>query len=361
MGGLNHPDLATKAGEEPLPQSDSDDESMEMDEDEQAIRERNDPVELAKNAVSMVERGDRRSEDSHGSSKNENPRPAFLKIQTQTEPPISKNAVSGDSKIQQDPSLRASQPAVNGIPRPDENGSKTSHLPSRSKSPSNGDSDSAKLSPMVRRYTIPNSERPTEALPAMVNSPASSSARSPNNQQSLPSLRQIQLEPLLDASRSSRSPYPMSNGTVNSSPMSAIAPRPSQFPSPQTGVNGVFNQQSPYSHHSPSHSGASPSTNMSPPAGKPGSQGYYSNGRTPQSEESTPQSAVSHRSSSSFSTVPSPHPNHMEIDRSQRPTLPPLPSMPKIPPNPAIMAAGSFKCDHPGCTAQPFQTQYLLK
>ena len=332
-----------------------------MDEDEQAVRERNDPVELAKNAVSMVERGDRRSEDSHGSSKNENPRPAFLKIQTQTEPSISKKAVSGDSKIQQDPSLRASQPAVNGIPRPDENGSKTSHLPSRSRSPSNGDSDSAKLSPMVRRYTIPNSDRPTEALPAMVNSPASSSARSPNNQQSLPSLRQIQLEPLLDASRSSRSPYPMSNGTVNSSPMSAIAPRPSQFPSPQTGVNGVFNQQSPYSHHSPSHSGASPSTNMSPPAGKPGSQGYYSNGRTPQSEESTPQSAVSHRSSSSFSTVPSPHPNHMEIDRSQRPTLPPLPSMPKIPPNPAIMAAGSFKCDHPGCTAQPFLTQYLLK
>ncbi|KAK3178782.1 hypothetical protein OEA41_000919 [Lepraria neglecta] len=167
LGGLNHPDLAIKAGEEPLPQSDSDDESMEIDEDEQTSREPSDPVQLAKNAVSMVERGDRRSEDPHGSSKNENARPAFLKIQTQTEPPISKNGVNGDSEIQQDPSLRASQPAVNGIPRPDENGSKTSHSPSRSKSPANGDSDSATLSPMVRRYTIPNSERPTEALPAM--------------------------------------------------------------------------------------------------------------------------------------------------------------------------------------------------
>lgn len=345
-----------------MPQSDSEDEPMEVDGDEQTSRERSDPVQLAKTAVSMVERGDRRSEDPHGLSKNENARPAFLKIQTQTEPLTSKDRVNGDPKSQQDPSFRAPQPTVNRISRPYENGDRTNRSPSRSKSPTDGDSDSAALSPMVRRYTIPNSERPSEALPAMVNSPTSSSARSPNNQQSLPSLRQIQLEPsLLDASRSNRSPYSMSNGTVNSSPISAIAPRPAHFPSPQTGVNGVFNQQSPYSHHSPSHSGASPSTNMSPPAGKPSSQGYYANARTPQSEESTPQSAVSHRSSSSFSTVPSPHPNQMEIDGSQRRTLPPLPTMPTIPPTTAIVAAGSFKCDYPGCTAQPFQTQYLLK
>jgi hypothetical protein len=41
-----------------------------------------------------------------------------------------------------------------------------------------------------------------------------------------------------------------------------------------------------------------------------------------------------------------------------------------LPPPPGVGAsiglvpghgAGGFKCDHPGCTAVPFQTQYLLK
>ena len=334
---------------------------MEVDGEGSTSRECNETVQLAQHAVSMVERGDRRSDDPHGTPMNEHARPALTKIQTQTEPPIPKTVVHGNAKGQQGPSFRAAAPAVNGVRRPNENAAERRHSPSRTKSPANGDSDSAALSPILRMHTIPDSERPTDTLPAMQTSPASSSARSPNSQQNLPSLRQIQLEPLLDASRSSRSPYQMSNGTVNSSPMSAIAPRPTQYPSPQSGVNGVFHQNSPYSQHSPSNSGASPSANMCPP-GKPVSQAFYGNGRTPQSEESTPQSTVSHRSASSFSTAPSPHSQHMEADRAQPRTLPPLPTVnPNMPPHTAIMAAGNFKCDYAGCNAAPFQTQYLLK
>lgn len=350
MGGLNHPDLASKAGEEPLPQES--DESMDEDDEEPTTRESGDPVQLAKNALFTVERCDPRKDDQHGTSNNESAKPARLKIQTRTDPPATKDTAYRGSNISQAPCHKASEPVANGVPKPKKNEAERGSSSSRSKSPT-GEADSAALSPMVRRFTIPNSERPTEALPAMQNSPASSSAKSPNNQQSLPSLRQIQLEPLMGNGPPGRSPFPIGNGPVNSSPMSSIAPRPAQYPSPQTGVNGGFHGTSPYSHHSPSHSSASPSTNMSPP-GKPVSQGYFPGGRTPQSEESTPQSALSHHSSSSFSTAPSPHAHPMENDRP-RPILPPLPTMSN-----QIMT-GSFKCDHPGCTAMPFQTQYLLK
>ena len=351
MGGLNHPDLASKAGEETLPQES--DDSMDEDDEELTDRDTGDNIQLARNAVSMVERGDTRRGDQHCVSGHESTKPERPRLQTLPDPLITKETGSGRLYGLQAVSHNASVRAVNGIIRSKENGTKRSRSPSESKSPERGDSDSAALSPMVRRFTIPNSERPTEALPAMQNSPASNSARSPDNQQSLPSLRQIQLEPLLDP-RASRSPFTVSNGTVNSSPISSIAPRPSQYPSPQAGVNGAFHSTSPYSHHSPSHSSTSPSTNMSPP-GKPISQVFYCGGRTPQSEESTPQSAASLHSSSSFSTAPSPHSHAGEIDRT-RSLPPPLPSMPNGP-----IVTGSFKCDHPGCNALPFQTQYLLK
>ncbi|GAB7344048.1 hypothetical protein MBLNU457_1966t1 [Dothideomycetes sp. NU457] len=38
-----------------------------------------------------------------------------------------------------------------------------------------------------------------------------------------------------------------------------------------------------------------------------------------------------------------------------------LPEFPHLAPPPPNNVLGSFICDHPGCTAQPFQTQYLLK
>lgn len=362
MGGLNHPDLATKAGEEPLPQSDDSDVDHPMDVDgreqkhgiKPAYDKNSDLVHLAENALPLVERSNR-----HDASKNEHSRPARPKIRTQTSLPEPKDVVHVKKEYRQSsPSAGASSLKRTKYE------SDPNHSPSKG-SRRKGDPDSAAISPMLRRFTIPNSERSsTETLPAMQQSPPSSSSKSPNGQHSLPSLRAIQLEPLLDsrspnenASRGiNRPPFPISNGIVNSPPMSSIAPRPAQYPSPQSRMNGPFHQSYPHSQPSPAYSDASPrdSANMSPP-GKPVHHQYHPSGRTPQSEELTPQSAESQLSSSSFSTAPSPHSHNLDVEPS-RPILPPLSGIPG-----GSLMIGSFKCDHAGCTAPAFQTQYLLK
>ena len=84
MGGLNHPDLASKAGEEPLSQES--DESMDEDDEEPTTKEGGDTFQLARNAFSMVERCDPRKDDQHHTSNNESAKPARLEIQTHTDP-----------------------------------------------------------------------------------------------------------------------------------------------------------------------------------------------------------------------------------------------------------------------------------
>ena len=354
MGGLNYPDLATKVGEVALPQSDDSDVDDPMDVDRKDPPDEKKPihdknihlVQLAENVLPLVERNNR-----HDASKNEHSRPARPKIFTQTSPQEPK-----DEYRQSSPPIGASSP------KRTKHGSSANHSPSRS-SHRKGDPDSAAISPMLRRFTIPNSARsPTETLPAMQQSPPSSSSKSPNGQRSLPSLRAIQLEPLLDTRSPNenaphsinRPPFPLSNGAMNSPPISSIAPRSAQYPSPQTRMNGNFHQSYPHGQPSPAYSDPSPrdSANMSPP-GKPTHSQYQVSRRTPQSEELTPHSAEGHLSTSSFSPAPSPH--HLDMDRS-RPILPPLSGMTG---NPPMM--GAFKCEHAGCTAPAFLTQYLLK
>lgn len=358
MGGLNYPDLALRAGEETLPQSDDSDVDVDIDD---AGRDEDDPPNedgidlgnLAKSAVNFVGSNHGRIEDSNGISNRESTRPARPKIDTHTALPDSTKTSQLESSDHAHSDRHATKPTLATASKP----TRSSRSPSRSMS-SGKDSDSVATSPLLRKFTIPSSERgPTETLPAMQTSPPSNSSKSPNAQHKLPSLSQIQLEPaLLDAKSPNehlhginRSPYPMNNGTVNSPPIGSIATRPGQYPSPRTRLMNGF-QHYPYGQPSPASSDASPrDSNMSPPD-KPLSQAFYFNGRTPRSEELTPQSAHSQESGSSFSTAPSPH--HME----GRPILPPLAGLPNGP-----MMTGSFKCDHAGCTAAPFQTQYLLK
>ena len=356
MGGLNHPDLATKAGEEPLPQSDDSDFDDPMDVDG---RERTDEKKpICDKTSDLVHLGENALKNGHDASKIEHSRPARPKIRTSASVPEPKDVVQVKEEYRQSPRMGASSP------KRTKNGSRPSHSPSRS-SQRKGDPESAAISPMLRRFTIPNSERsPTETLPAMQQSPPASSSKSPNGQHSLPSLRATNLQSLLDgrspnegASHGiSRPPFPLSTGTVNSPPMSSIAPRPVQYPSPQTRMNGHFQQSYPHGQPSPAYSDASQrdSTTMSPP-GKPIQSQYYSSGRTSQSEELTPQSADSHLSTSSFSPPPSAHPHPMDMDRT-RPILPPLSGM-----TGGALMIGAFKCEHAGCTAPAFQTQYLLK
>ena len=89
---------------------------------------------------------------------------------------------------------------------------------------------------------------------------------------------------------------------------------------------------------------------MSPP-GRFGHGQYYSDARTPQSDDLTPISAESHLSAGNFSADTSP--NRDSIGIEGRPILPPLGSVP--------LTMGLFKCENADCPALPFQTQYLLK
>lgn len=369
MGGLNHPDLATKAGEEPLPQSDDSDFDEQMDVDGEIHQDSSSLIHLAGNALPLVDTTIERSEVQHSSPPSESIRPSRPKIYTQGQTSSHEDGLcskadrsshrqnTSDNALSPDQALADATAA--GI------GSTSSVSPSKSISSGKENSDCVAISPLLRRFTIPNSERPAETLPAFHHSPPSTFSKSSGGQQNLPSLRAIALEPLLD----SRSPngisslgikrpsFSIGNGTLNSPPANSITPRPSQYPSPQTRLSGSFKSPYPHGVPSPAHSDASPrdATNMSPPAGKPAAQVFFCNGRTPQSEELTPQSAESHHSGSSFSTAPSPHPHQADIDRT-RPTLPPLAGL-----QGGALMTGSFKCDHTGCTAPPFQTQYLLK
>ena len=96
LGGLNHPDLATKVGEETLPQfDDSDvDDPMEVDRREQTgeskrSHDRNlDLVQLAENVLPLVERS-----IGHDASKTEQLRPAPNKVLTLTSRPEMKEMI----------------------------------------------------------------------------------------------------------------------------------------------------------------------------------------------------------------------------------------------------------------------------
>lgn len=164
MGMLNHPDLATKAGEVPLPQfDDSDvDDPMDVDGREQKYEKKLayyktvDLIHLAENALPLVERN-----NGHDASKNEHSRPARPKILTRPSLPESKTGDHVKPERQPSPSAEASSPKRAkhefNVSRPL---SRSSH--------SKGDTDSAAISPLLRRFTIPNSERsPAETLPAL--------------------------------------------------------------------------------------------------------------------------------------------------------------------------------------------------
>lgn len=237
--------------------------------------------------------------------------------------------------------------------------------------------DSIATSPALSKYTIPVSQTgsPMDTLPAMRNSPPQS-LKSPNGQHKLPSIH-AQFGSLADkplhpengarhGGLAIQSPpsFPPINGPVHSPPKDFKPPRVPHFTSIQTRTNGPFHPGYPTTEPSPAStiSDASPRdsyrpgkdpTSMSPP-GKYSRQ--FSNGLTPQSDVQTPLSAESQLSGSIFgsvSTETSPNGDRMSMD-GDRPILPPPTG------NGAGIGPG-FTCDYTGCSAAPFQTQYLLK
>lgn len=386
LGGLNNPEIATKAGEEPLnsaSQSEAGDQSEGMKDVEggSAVGEKSSSlVQTAQDALPLIDRTDARADDQPSNPKADDSRPSLSKIYTQDLNPSKTNPASDaagpnlgkecpDAQVTSNPkdvnvtinhtrNIRGFSPRASPPPsiRPN-------HVTARRHSPSSATSP-------LRRFAIPISEgSPMEKLPAMHNSPSSSSAKSPKTQQTLPPLH-AHLGPLVEG-RSPNDPsirpnginpvrhtFPLMNGAVHSPPISSIPPRSNQFASAQARRFPPY--PPPQSSPASSYSDASPrepyrqsqdSTSMSQP-GRFGQSQYHSERRTPQSDDLTPLSAESYASVANFSSDTSP--NVDRINPEGR-VLPPL-GVGNVP-----LMTGLFKCENAGCTAAPFQTQYLLK
>jgi hypothetical protein len=146
---------------------------------------------------------------------------------------------------------------------------------------------------------------------------------------------------------------------------SISAPSPlSSYPSGP--VRSPFNQTSPsiYSDTSPRQA-LSPGSGISMAFGLTRRPSQASEYPPPLASASTTDSSYASTDGYSPSTQPTPQSetHRMSIDGTGPPILPPpVPSMQPLTIH-TIPAHGSggFKCDYSGCTAPPFQTQYLLK
>ncbi|KAL8812493.1 MAG: hypothetical protein Q9223_000097 [Gallowayella weberi] len=360
--GQNLPDVATRAGESPLNSASQSEAGGEMDvADEGTADDKNHIVQIAQDALSVDGNDDRTARAASESMKRVRP-----KIMTQVLAPTSKDhdkrthiRLQGFPEKRNHESLAATEnldPALGGstvgntvqqLSPPD---AEERRDPSDTQAPS-----PLATSPRLRQHMA---SQGSETLPAIQSATPSLSAKSPNGQQNLPSIT-AQLGRLVDGSSPNdglpnRSSFPMANG-IQSPPMSGISPRLNHYPSPQSRLNSFPNpypapQPSPTSTFSevsprePFRAGHDP-TSMSPP-GKPGPP-YYTSARISQKDELTPQSAEAHSGFKGFGGGISPS------GEPGRPILPPLHTTLPI-------SGGNFKCDYSGCTAAPFQTQYLL-
>lgn len=218
---------------------------------------------------------------------------------------------------------------------------------------SRGDEEDPAVSPILARFITRGD--PGDALPAMQTSPPRSSAvHSPEaTGQTLPSLKTA-LSQMSDTS-SNGMPFHSATG----------APSPSMTrPSPGQHIPGFGPSPASYSHPSPSTNGMSPPgmpTHRSgnywpPPPLREGSQSTATPSEyTSNHSQSTPSSAI---------TVPSPansYPASITAHQRQDSEGTPLANGNSPTTNGAgPLATSTFKCTFSGCTAPPFQTQYLL-
>ncbi|KAL8963607.1 MAG: hypothetical protein Q9193_000150 [Seirophora villosa] len=339
LGGLNLPDVATRAGESPLnsaSQSEADGFAQDMEpEDGESTVKKDHLVQTAQDALSVDDNGDRGVAESA--------RRIRPKILTQS---LSSTSRDSDRRVQVKPQGKEERrnnasavktenldPALGGLV--DGNHQRGFSPPltegAQRSSDKHGSSPLA-TSPRLRQFMASNG---SETLPAIQNATPVTSTKSPNGQQSLPSIS-AQLGELVDGpspneTLPTRSSFPMPNG-IQSPPMSGISPRPNHYPSPQTRLNtfptpypatqpspaSTFGEVSPREPFRASHD----PTSMSPP-GKPGPP-YYTSGRIAPNDELTPQSAESYAGLKGFAGGISPNGDHPNIEPG-RPILPPLP------------------------------------
>ena len=373
LAGNNNSDIATRAAEEPLNSA----SHSEAGDSDCAMEDGRNLAQVALDAIKVGRHDAPRSRscspESDGAGRN---RP--LKLQTLELKPTSllpkptSQAAMGEQKGEQ--FREQSTPAtpithgpdtVKVESRPLETGSLASdHVGSAL---GRNGSHSTMISPKLRKHTIAPSEgSPMETLPAIQHSPNPQAGKSPSNQQNLPSLQHLALpldprspkeSDLRSLGMSQRHTFPLQSPSTG--PLASRA----TFPGPQTRINGQFQrptyaptQASPVSgtfsetSAKESYRHSHDATSMSSP--RKHEQQFYPSRRAPQSQDLTPVSTESHQSTTSSTETPL----SAEILSAEgtRPILPPLGSGPYV-------GGGVFRCEHPGCTAVSFQTQYLLK
>ena len=229
--------------------------------------------------------------------------------------------------------------------------------------------DTIATSPTLSKHVITRADRKDETLPALQpNSPIKEGGASSPTEK-LPSIRQLV-------------PRELNN------PLGELAEAATQHAHHHSHSFGSATSQSPgmpYNHYqtnphtSPSSqhafSAGSPNSGFSDPYGSPNQYShpaaYYAYRRTSSSTENIPPPPPSLPSASSSGESHGPpssaadgystsHTTPIDLpDATSRPRLP-LPV--GIPPGTGAMVIHTgFKCDYPGCTSQPFQTQYLLR
>ncbi|KAA6416168.1 MAG: hypothetical protein FRX48_00888 [Lasallia pustulata] len=373
MGSYGRPDIAKIGYEEPL-QNDSDEEVVGRDVGGAAVE--NDLVQAAQDAERIIDETDRHPEDPVVSSRChlsplDLPICTTQDLNSTAEHPRGPEMVTVEEEKDNgsDTIIVASKATTAGEKSRNKINSPKTRRPSSSRGSvpkGRRNSDSLASSPVFIHAISVSQGSPmdSETLPAMKTSPQQNAVKSPNGQQSLPSLYD-QLGPLPEfnpvkgevangTSTNGRGTFVSING--HSPPKTAQYPnlqtRNYHHPYPPTAPQPSSSTTS-YSSNSPRdyRSGHDPMGSSHP--GKPG-PAYYSNGTTPQSDEQGPFSAESNPTTGSYSTEASANGDRMSVDAPRPITLPPLPAGPPLP------LAHGFKCEYSGCTAAPFHTQYLL-
>ncbi|KAK4508100.1 hypothetical protein PRZ48_001838 [Zasmidium cellare] len=239
------------------------------------------------------------------------------------------------------------------------------------------DEDSMTKSPTLAKHMIQIEEKASSNYPpAQATSPTTETPGTSSRKASLPPFRQladlaeIASQHAQQTQQETRPPAQHSHqhsqsfsSTTSQSPMAPY--HPSYTNSAQT---------SPVSYHGFARSPTSTEGfTYGSPSQNPGSAYYYPDRRTsvandsahtyptpvpslpsnPSSGETPVGNAGSSTDGYSTSHTTPIDPGTVQPEAMGRPILPPPPGM-------AIIPAGGFMCDYPGCTALPFQTQYLL-
>ena len=225
--------------------------------------------------------------------------------------------------------------------------------------------DTIATSPLLQHHVITASKATEGTLPALQQSPTRDGAGASPQTEKLPSFRQLSELAAVAEQHDPRVNHQHSQSFGSATAQSPMLPYHYPHNSAQT---------SPSSHYT--HSARSPSSTIveyhyaSPTQLPP--QTYYTDRRSSVATDHTtplpallPSASSSGESgghtSSSADGCSTAHTTPVDApptaDGTPRPLLPPPPGMPQS----AVMIATGYKCSYPGCSAVPFQTQYLLR